>query len=188
MSRKAEILDRKVVYDGYYHLQEVTFRHTTFAGGMSRPIKRVVLEVGEIAAGLIVKRQERRVVLIEQFRVPVLQHHDGWLIEVVAGRVDPGESAEQAFRRETLEEAGYEVENIQETHRFYTAGATLIEHMTLFCADAGNQVNNGGGTDDDEDIRVFEWSYDEFFAAIDRGEIVDAKTIIAGQWLRLNQA
>jgi len=188
MSRKAEILDRKVVYDGYFELQEVTLRHATFSGGMSRPFERVALQVGEVAAGLLLKRQERRVVLIEQFRLPVLEHDDGWLIEVVAGRVDPGESAEQAFRRETLEEAGYEVANVQQIHRFYPASGTLVEHLTLFCADAGNQVNNGGGTDDDEDIRVFEWSYDEFFAAIDRGEIVDAKTLIAGQWLRLNQA
>jgi len=105
-----------------------------------------------------VKRQERRVVLIEQFRLPVLEHDDGWLIEVVAGRVDPEESAEQAFRRETLEEAGYEVENIQNIHRFYPASGTLAEHMTLFCADAGAKMNNGGGTDDDDDdIRVFEW-------------------------------
>lgn len=188
MSRKARILDRKVVYDGYFDLQEVTFQHTTFAGGISRPIERVLLNIGEIAAGLIVKRKERRVVLIEQFRLPVLEHDDGWLIEVVAGRVDPGESAEQAFRRETLEEAGYAVENIQNIHRFYPASGTLAEHMTLFCADAGDRMNNGGGTDDDEDIRVFEWSYDELFAAIDRGQIVDAKTIIAGQWLKLNQA
>ena len=74
MSRKAKIVIRKVVYDGYFNLQEVTFRHTTFAGIMSQPIERMVLEVGEIAAGLIVKRQERRVVLIEQFRLPVLEH------------------------------------------------------------------------------------------------------------------
>ena len=188
MSRKVKIINRKLVYNGYFNLEEVTFRHTTFAGVLSRPIERMVLDVGEIAAGLIVKREERRVVLVEQFRLPVLEHDDGWLIEVVAGRVDPGETAEQAFRRETLEEAGYKVENVQQIHRFYPASGTLVEHMTLFCAEAGSQLNNGGGTDDDEDIRVFEWSYDEFFSAIDRGEIVDAKTIIAGQWLGLNQA
>jgi nudix-type nucleoside diphosphatase (YffH/AdpP family) len=127
------------------------------------------------------------VVLIEQFRLPVLEHDDGWLVEVVAGRVDSGETTEEAFRRETLEEAGYDVANIKQIHRFYPASGTLAEHMTLFCADAGSRLNDGGGTDDDEDIRVFEWSYDEFFAALDNGEIVDAKTIIAGQWLRLNQ-
>jgi len=154
----AKILDRKVVYDGYFDFQDVTFLQTTFVGGMSRPIERVVLNIGEIAAGLIVKRQDRRVVLIEQLRLPVLEHADGWLIQVVAGRIDPGESAEQAFRRETLEEAGYEVENIQNIHRFYPASGTLAEHMTLFCADAGAKMNNGGGTDDDDDdIRVFEW-------------------------------
>ena len=158
MSRMAKILDRKVVYDGYFDFQDVTFLQTTFVGGMSRPIERVVLNIGEIAAGLIVKRQERRVVLIEQLRLPVLEHADGWLFEVVAGRIDPGESAEQAFRRVTLEEAGYEVENIQNIHRFYPASGTLAEHMTLFCADAGAKMNNGGGTDDDDDdIRVFEW-------------------------------
>lgn len=157
MSRKAKILNRKVVYDGYFDFQEVNFLQTTFVGGMSRPIERVALNIGEIVAGLIVKRQERRVVLIEQLRLPFLEHADGWLIEVVAGRIDPGESAEQAFRREILEEAGYEVENIQNIHRFYPASGTLAEHMTLFCADAGAKINNSGGTDDDDDIRVFEW-------------------------------
>ena len=56
--------------------------------------------------------------------------------------------------------------------------------MTLFCADIGQRVNDGGGTDIDEDIRVLDWSYEEFFAALDSGKIIDAKTIIAGQWLR----
>lgn len=145
MSRKVQILDRKTVYDGYFDLQEVTFRHSAFSGGMSRPINRLVLEVGEVAAGLIVDRQKRRVVLIEQFRLPATARDDGWLIEVVAGRVDPGETAEQAFRRETLEEAGYEVRDIQQIHRFYPASGTLAEHMTLFCADRGTQVNGGWG-------------------------------------------
>jgi ADP-ribose pyrophosphatase len=187
MPRKAEILDRTVVYDGYYRLQEVTFQHTSFSGGMSRPIERLVLDIGEVSAGLILKPTERQVVLIEQFRLPTLGRDDGWLIEVVAGRVDPGETPEEAFRRETLEEAGYEVKNVQQIYRFHPAAGTLAEHMTLFCAEAGTQANAGGGTDADEDIRVFEWSYDEFFAAIDNGRVLDAKTIIAGQWLRQNE-
>ncbi len=188
MSRKVQILDRKTVYDGYFDLQEVTLRHATFAGGMSRAIKRLVLEIGEVAAGLLVDRQRRRVVLIEQFRLPATARDDGWLIEVVAGRVDPGETTEQAFRRETLEEAGYEVRDLHQIHRFYPAAGTLAEHMTLFCADLGPRVSDGGGTDDDEDIRVLDWSYDEFFTALDNSVIVDAKTIIAGQWLRQNQS
>ncbi len=186
MARKVEIIDQKTVYDGYFDLRDVTFRHSLFSDELSRPIKRLVLDIGEIAAGLIVNRKEQRVVLIEQFRLPAMLRDDGWLIEVVAGRVDPGETAEQAFRRETLEEAGYEVNNVQQIHRFYPAAGTLVEHMTLFCAEAGKQVNSGGGTDADEDIRVLDWSFDEFFEAIDDGRIVDGKTIIAGQWLRQN--
>lgn len=186
MARKVEIIEQETVYEGYYDLRDVTFRHSLFSGDLSGPIKRLVLDIGEIAAGLIVNRKKQRVVLIEQFRLPATLRDDGWLVEVVAGRVDPGETVEQAFRRETLEEAGYEVNNIQQIHRFYPAAGTLVEHMTLFCAEAGEQVNPGGGSDADEDIRVLDWSFETFFGAIDDGKIVDGKTIIAGQWLRQN--
>ena len=184
MPRKAEIVGRKTVYQGYFELEEVTFKHTMIDGGMSTPINRLILNIGEVAAGLLVDRRRRRVVLVEQFRLPALAHDGGWLIEVVAGRVDPGEKPEEAFRRETLEEAGYDIANPVQIHRFYPASGTLAEHMTLFCADLGRQVNDGGCTDIDEDIRVLDWSYEEFFAALDSGQIIDAKTIIAGQWLR----
>ncbi|MDA0369195.1 MAG: NUDIX domain-containing protein [Proteobacteria bacterium] len=184
MSRSAQIIERKPVYEGYFDLHEVTFQHTMVSGVMSPAITRLVLEVGEVAAGLLVDRTRRRVVLIEQFRLPALAKDGGWLVEVVAGRVDQGETVEEAFRRESIEETGYDVANLQQILRFYSASGTLAEHMTLFCADIADRINEGGGTDADEDIRVLDWRYDEFFAAIDAGRIIDAKTIIAGQWLR----
>lgn len=186
MQRRSDITGSKTVYDGYFRLKEVTFRHTRFDTTTSDAVQRVVLEVGEVVAGLILKSEQRKVVLIEQFRFPATLNDDGWLIEVVAGRVDPGEELEQALRREALEEVGYEIRNPRPVHRFYPAAGTLKEHMTLFVAEAGAQVTNGGGTDEDEDIRVLEWTYDELFAACDDGKIIDAKTIVAAQWLRLN--
>ncbi|MEQ8248544.1 MAG: NUDIX domain-containing protein [Alphaproteobacteria bacterium] len=187
MSRKAEIIRRDTVYQGYFDLEEVAFKHTTVDGGMSPAINRLVLNVGEVAAGLLIDRHRRRVVLVEQFRLPALDRDGGWLTEVVAGRVDPGETPVDAFRRETLEEAGYEIADPVQIHRFYPASGTLAEHMTLFCAELGQRVNEGGGTDADEDIRVLDWSYAEFFSALDNGRIIDAKTIIAGLWLRQTQ-
>lgn len=183
MSRKAEVIERTTVYDGYFPLDEVKFRHTRFDGSMSAPVGRIVLNVGEVVAGLILKPEDRKVVLIEQFRLPATMNDDGWLIEIVAGRVDAGETTEEAFRRETREEAGYEISNLRPVHRFYPAAGTMAEHMTLYVAEAAKKVSPGGGTDEDEDIRVIEWDYDTFFAALDAGKIVDAKTLVAGLWL-----
>jgi 8-oxo-dGTP pyrophosphatase MutT (NUDIX family) len=46
---------------------------------------------------------------VKQFKYPTYEKGSGWIVETVAGILEPGETPEAALRRETLEETGYEI-------------------------------------------------------------------------------
>ena len=186
MARRYEELARRTIHDSFFPVKQSTFRHTKLDGSMSAPVERVVMEVGEVASGLVLKPESRTVVLVEQFRFPILRNDSGWFVEIAGGLVDPGETTLEALEREVLEETGYKITNPRPIRRFYPAPGTIVEHVTLFAAEAAEKIAPGGGTDPGEDIRVIEWTYDRFFKELDAGRVIDAKAIIAGQWLRQN--
>jgi ADP-ribose pyrophosphatase len=102
-----EVLSRETAYRGFFSLEKLTLRHGLFGGGMSPPITRELIEKGDVSAVLLYDPALDRVVLIEQFRVGALRDPDGpWMMEVVAGLIEAGESAEDVARREAMEEAG----------------------------------------------------------------------------------
>jgi len=188
MPRRFEMLSNRIVYDAFFPVREVQFRHTKIDGTMSRTLSRVAMEVGGVASCILLKAKERRVILVEQFRCPVMQGDGGWFVELVGGLIEPGETAEEAIRREAREETGYELGELTPIYRYHPAPGTIIEHVTMFVAEAGERVSAGGGHDADEDLRVLEWSYEEYFEALDSGAIKDAKALIAGQWLRQGES
>jgi hypothetical protein len=67
--REVEILEREVCYQGFYRLERLRLRHRLFAGGMSPPIVREVIEKGDVAAVLLYDPKRDEVVMIEQFRI-----------------------------------------------------------------------------------------------------------------------
>ena len=101
-----EVLDKTVCYDGFFRFERHRVRFRLFSGEWSQPIEREVLERGHAAAVLPYDPERDRVVLLEQFRAAAIDAPGGpWLIEIVAGIIEPGESAEAVIRREALEEA-----------------------------------------------------------------------------------
>ena len=73
---------------------------------------------------------KRRVLLVRQFRLPA----GGYLWELPAGRIDPGENALQAARRELLEETGYRARKWTRLAAFYGSPGFVAEKMTIFLA------------------------------------------------------
>jgi len=131
------------------------------------------------------------VYLAEQFMYPTLDKAGGWLATVVAGMIDAGETPEQAIRREILEEAGFEAETVEAIATFFVSPGGSSERIFLFCAlvsDAARQSAGGGVATEHEDIKVTAWPLDAFLARVAAGELQDAKTIIAGYWLKDNLA
>ncbi len=129
--------------------------------------------------------------LIEQFRAgAIIKPERAWLIEIVAGAIEEGETAEEVAYRESLEEAGCEIEDLIVINEFYTTPGGSSERITLFCGKVDStQVGGIHGVDhEDEDIMVTTVSFDEAYQMIENGTIESAIPIIAIQWLALNKA
>ena len=186
--RNVEIQDKRTVFDGKFKIEEATLRFQKFNGQMSDTVHRLVFERGDSAAALLLNKDTQKVLLIEQFRYPAYEKGQGWIQEVVAGVIDENEQPEETIRREIREEIGYEVrEPLTHIATFYVSPGGTSERNMLYFAEVTNadHVSAGGGkVSEHEDIELVEITLPELWQALDNGDIVDAKTLIAAQWLR----
>ncbi len=109
-------------------------------------------------------------------------------MECVAGIIEPNETAEQVARREALEEAGCRVDVLIPVQRFFTTPGALTENVQLFCGVADSRGIGGvhGAVHEGEDIKVHVVPVDKALQMVDRGEIKNAITLIALQWLAIH--
>ncbi len=191
MRRKVELLGRSRVYEGFFKLDQARFRHELRDGTMSDEVSRLLFERGDSVAVLLYHRARDAVLLVEQFRYPAYARgEEGWLLEAVAGILEADTTPLQIARREAVEETGYDIEDLVYLQTFYVSPGSCTEriHLYLGYVDAGRQVGAGGGLPDEhEDISLVWLALPEALRMIDSGEIRDAKTIIALQWLALRK-
>ena len=186
---RVELVEKKVAYSGYFRIDRYRLRYSLYEGGMGPEVVREIFDRGQVAALLMVDPDRDAVVLIEQFRPgPFAAGDPPWLIETVAGVIEGDESAEEMARREAVEEADCEVMDMFPVMRFFTSPGATTESVTLFCGrvDSSNAGGVHGLDDEGEDIRVMVVSVDEARSLLKEGRIVNAKTIIALQWLLAN--
>lgn len=190
MDKKFEILNKEIVYKGFFRVEKYRLKHTLFAGGWSTEITRELFRRGNCVAVLLYDPDADKVVLIEQFRAGAILNPDkAWLVEIVAGAIEEGESAEEVAYRESQEEAGCEIQQLIVINKFYTTPGGSSEWITLFCGKVDcAQVGGIHGLDhEDEDILVRAVDFDEAYLMLENGEIDSAIPIIAIQWLALNK-
>ena len=181
-----ELIGRETVYHGFFRLDRYRLRHRQFAGGIGPVLTREILERGKVAAVLPVDPDRDRVVLIEQFRPGAwTAGWDPWLLECVAGVIEPGETPEELARREALEEAGCTITDLVPVASFLTSPGATTETVRLFCGRVDSEGVGGlhGLSTEGEDIRARAVPVVDAVALLDEGRIVNAKTIIALQWL-----
>ncbi len=183
------LIEKQAAFSGYFRIDRLRLRFPLYEGGMSREVVREVLERGRVAAVLLVDPDRDSVVLIEQFRPgPYAAGEQPWLIEVVAGVIEGAESAEEMVRREAIEEADRAITDLFPVMRFFTSPGASTESVALFCGRVDSSDAGGihGLAEEGEDIRVMVVSVDEAASLLHAGKIVNAKTIIALQWLASN--
>ncbi len=190
MDKKFEILNKEVIYQGFFRLERYRLKHTLYGGGWSSEITRELFRRGSCVAVLLYDPDADKVVLIEQFRTgAILKADKAWLVEIVAGAIEEGEVAEAVAYRESLEEAGCEIQQLMVINEFYTTPGGSSEWITLFCGKVDSTTVGGihGLDHEDEDIWVRTVSFDEAYLMLENGEIDSAIPIIAIQWLALNR-
>jgi ADP-ribose pyrophosphatase len=183
---RVEILDRSVVYDGYFQLVRYRFRHWQFAGGMGPAQARLLFARGHAAAVLPYDPVRDEVVLIEQFRIGAFEAgQDPWLLEPVAGIIEPGEDAEDVARREAVEEAGLAVLDLVPVCRSFMSSGGSSETLQCFVGRTDTTAAGGvfGLVDEGEDIMVRVLAYEDALARLDQGRLNVASTLLVMQWL-----
>ncbi|NLY89728.1 MAG: NUDIX hydrolase [Firmicutes bacterium] len=131
------------------------------------------------AAAVIPVLPGNRVVLVRQFRYPIGRE----MLEIPAGKLDPGESPEECAKREAAEETGFHINSLQNLGAFFTTVGFTNEIIHLFyTADLEPRPSGReepANPDEDEYLSVVIHPLAEVLQMIDEGLIMDAKTIIA---------
>jgi ADP-ribose pyrophosphatase len=165
----------------------ITLRH---ADGRASALTRDVLHVGPVVGVLAIDPSRNVIVLIRQFRLAAhLALGLGELVEIVAGHVEHGETAEEAARRECLEEIGVNPRTIHPILRFMPAPGVNDEHTTLFVGivDSSEVPERAGAATETEDTQPICVDVETALAALDQGQMHNGYLIIALQWLALNR-
>lgn len=190
MKKQFEIIEQQTLYNGFFKLERYQLKHTLFGGGWSLLLQRELFRRTNCVAVLLYDPERDKVVLLEQFRVGAMLHTEqAWLLEIVAGAIEEGETPEQVAYREAEEEAGCKIEELLLISEYYSSPGGASERLSLFCGkvDSSNVGGICGLADENEDILVSVINFDEAFSLVEQGRIDSATPIIAIQWLALNR-
>lgn len=188
--KRFEIIDKETLYTGFFRLEKYRLRHTLFQGGWSQVLERELFRRGNCVAVLLYDPLRDEVVLIEQFRVgAILQPERAWLVEIVAGAIEEGETAAEVACREAQEEAGCDILHLELIQSFFTTPGGASEWLSLFYGRVDSREVGGihGLDHEDEDIRVSAVPFDQVYALLEAGKIESAIPIIAIQWLYIHR-
>lgn len=141
--------------------------------------RHIVIHPGAVAVLPVLN--DGRIVLIRQYRAAV----DKVLIEIPAGTLEPNEAPISTARRELIEETGYAAQTIEPVMSFYTSPGFVREEMFLF--KATELIAGPTDMEDGEKIEPLPVTMDEAMNLVARGEVRDAKTLIALLWYKNQQ-
>jgi ADP-ribose pyrophosphatase len=132
-----------------------------------------VIECGD-CVGVLPFIDADHVVMVRQYRYVFKENHR-W--EMPTGGVKPGESLEQAARRELREEAGYQAGELKPLNSYFTSKSVMFETAHLFTARGLSQVE--GVPDETEFLEVRVFPFSQVLEMVLQSEIRDSMTVIA---------
>lgn len=187
---EVELLAREPLLRSYLEVDRLRVRHRLFAGGMSGEVSREVLLRGAAVVVIPYDVARDRVVLIEQFRIGVYANDEpAWILEAIAGLVEPGEAPEAVAIREAKEEAGLTLSKVHRVLDYYPSPGALSEKAIVYWAPTDSEGAGGvhGLDHEHEDIRVHVLDFADAMRALDAGRLRSSTGLVALQWLALNR-
>ena len=178
---------------GFFGLDLWHLRHRRFDGGMSPRLTREVFVMGDAVTVLPYDPVRDRVLLIEQMRMGPLGRGDPlpWQLEAIAGRIDPGETPEDAARREAVEEAGLTLGALEKVAEYYPTPGAVTEYLYSYVAlcDLPDGVAGVfGAAEEAEDIKGHLLAFDQLIEVMASGEIGNAPLLLTVLWLQRERA
>jgi len=163
---KAKILKSKMIYKGRVFGVR---RDVVLEPGGVRATREVVTHPGSVVVLPVL--QDGRILMIRQYRHATRQY----LWELVAGRIDEGETVKEAAARELLEETGYQAKRFSVFLDVFPTPGFLEERMYLLLAEGLTE----GEAQPEEDEKIFSRAFrpQELKHMMKRGKLRDAKSI-----------
>lgn len=174
-----DVKSQKIVFDQKLVIEEGVIS----IGGTEH--KRLKVKREDASAVLIFNTDNNTMVLTRQFRYPIHDKVKEPILEIMAGKVDAGETPMETAIREGEEETGYRIRpgNIKLILSCFSTPGYSSEKFHIYYATVSNEdkASKGGGLEaENENITVVEMPLDEFVQNIRQCRFQDSKTCIAG--------
>lgn len=181
------VLDDTLVWQGHYAMRRLTLQHRRFDGAWSEPVTREVFARGDAVGVLPFDPVTDSLVLIEQIRPGAIRGNDSpWMLELIAGVVEPGEEDIDVVHREAMEEAECEISALEPIATVFPSAGACSEQVRLFCGRVEKASIGGmhGLADEGEDILVHSVSRVDAMQLLAENRIPNGHTLIALLWLQ----
>ncbi len=187
-----QVIKKDRLFSEFFKVDRVEVKHDNFRNNDQSLVRRYHLERPEAVAVVLENSTTGDLVLVEQFRYSSIKRsqNKGWAIEVIAGLIDDGETPLECAIRETFEETGYAVQELEFITTYFASIGISDELVHLYygkVSSSDKKAEGGGLAHENEDLAIREMSRKEITEGIRTGVINDAKTIIGVQWLLLNK-
>lgn len=164
-------ISSKRVYSG--RILSVDLDQVRFPDGTIGELEMVRHPGASAVVPLLDGGTDPQVLLIRQYRYAA----DGYVYEIPAGRLDPGEAPESCASRELREETGYTAASLRQLTTIYTTPGFTDERIHLFVAEG--LTLGSSARESDEFLELYPVPLSEAVAMVQSGEIVDGKTSVA---------
>ncbi len=168
MNLEEKTLDNSVVYDG--KILKLVLKDVLLPNGKTAK-REVVAHSGGV--GVIALTKDDEILLVKQFRSP----YEKTVIEIPAGKKEPGEDPLECGKRELLEETGFTAEEFIPLGELYPSPGYCGEIIHLFLAIGLNKSNQN--LDEDEFLTVLKTPFSKALDMVMSGKICDSKTMVA---------
>ena len=179
----------QIAYDGHFKVTKYELSHEKYSGENTPVLHRELVSRDDSVAMVAYDPESDELVMVEQFRIGAIREDQPWLIEIVAGLIESGESAEQVTIRESQEEIGCTPLELIKIGEFYTSPGGVSEWVHLYMGKVSvKEINAVGGLEHEgEDIKILVVPASDAEFMLSTGEVRSAIAIIGLQWFVINK-